>query len=270
MLVIEVSVNAAAPDTTQQRPDWARADWDRAWREEIKGAETAEAWSKFRSKIEEVVRDCVPLKKPRSANRPPWMTTEILRAVRRKKRLWKRDKHKADKTEYKEQEKKTRNLIRNAKKRFERRLADGGTTNKRPFYAYVKNRTKTRQSVGPLRDETGEKVTGNLEMAGLLNTTFGKAFTREDEHHVPDPDESHQGDELRNIRVTVKEVRNKIKKLRREAAPGPDGIGPVVLKELEDELAPVLATIFNKSLEKGEVPGGLEGGECHANFQERI
>jgi hypothetical protein len=109
MLVIEVSVNAAAPDTTQQRPDWARADWDRAWREEIKGAETAEAWSKFRSKIEEVVRDCVPLKKPRSANRPPWMTTEILRAVRWKKRLWKRDKHKADKTEYKEQEKKTEN-----------------------------------------------------------------------------------------------------------------------------------------------------------------
>jgi hypothetical protein len=31
------------------------------------------------------------------------MTTEIMRAVRWKKRLWRRDKHKADKTEYKEQ-----------------------------------------------------------------------------------------------------------------------------------------------------------------------
>jgi hypothetical protein len=68
--------------------------------------------------------------------------------------------------------------------------------------------------VGPLRDETGEKVTGNQEMASLLNETFGKAFVRENEDHMPDPDESHQEEELKNIRVTVKEVRNKIKKLR--------------------------------------------------------
>jgi hypothetical protein len=139
--------------------------------------------------------------------------------------LWKRDKHKADKTEYKEQEKKTRNLIRNPKKRFEKRLADGGANNKRPFYAYVKTRTKIRQSVGPLKDERGEKVTGDQEMASLLNDMFSKAFTRENVNQVPDPDESHHREELRNVRVTVREARNKIRKLRREAAPGPDRIG---------------------------------------------
>jgi hypothetical protein len=30
MLVIEVSVNAAAPETIQQRPDLSREDWDKA------------------------------------------------------------------------------------------------------------------------------------------------------------------------------------------------------------------------------------------------
>jgi hypothetical protein len=43
-------------------------------------------------------------------------------------------------------------------------------------------------------------------------------------------------------------------KLRREAAAGPDGIGPGLLIELSNELAPVLTAIFNKSLTTGEVP----------------
>jgi hypothetical protein len=51
MLVIEVIVNAAAPETTQQRPDWSKADWDKArgqlkdrsWREEIRRAGAADA-----------------------------------------------------------------------------------------------------------------------------------------------------------------------------------------------------------------------------------
>jgi hypothetical protein len=45
-----------------------------------------------------------------------------------------------DKAEYKEQEKKMRNLIGNAKKKFERRLAEGEEKNKKPFYAQVRSR----------------------------------------------------------------------------------------------------------------------------------
>jgi hypothetical protein len=54
--------------------------------------------------------------------------------------------------------------------------------------------------------------------------------------------------------VTVRDVETKIKNLRRDAAAGPDGIGPALLKEMSRELAPVLATIFNKSLRTGAVP----------------
>jgi hypothetical protein len=66
-----------------QRPDWSKADWDKAreqlkdrsWKNEINNLGAADAWARFRNKIEAVVKDCVPLRKPRSANRPPWMTT---------------------------------------------------------------------------------------------------------------------------------------------------------------------------------------------------
>ena len=156
------------------------------------------------------------------------MSQEILRAIRKKKRLWKQNKHKADKREYIEQEKKTRNLIRNAKRRFEKRLALGNGGNNRPFFSYVKQKTKCRLSIGPLK-HGGVTVTGNKEMAELLNTCFGEAFTKEDKQRVPEPEAMELGGILDNISITVAAVRRKINGLRSEAAAGPVGMGPRAL-----------------------------------------
>ena len=59
---------------------------------------------------------------------------------------------------------------------------------------------------------------------------------------------------LDDMHITIAGVRRKIRGLKTEAAPGPDGLGPRVLKELQEGLAPVLAHIFKKSLEEGKVP----------------
>jgi hypothetical protein len=231
--------------------EMARA-WN--WRDELRGTSAEAAWTNLRDKVTGIIKDCVPDRRKRNKNRPPWLTQEIIREIRRGKRMWKRDKDKADKEEYRAQDKKTRNMIRAAKKKFERRLANGGGQNKRPFYAYVKTRRKTRQSVGPLKDELGNTVSDAKKMADLLNDTFSMAFTREDTSQIPDPAERHHGEELRKVQVTVKDVKIKIKNLRQEAAAGPDGIGPGLLMELNNEIAPVLTEIFNKSFASGEIP----------------
>jgi hypothetical protein len=163
--------------------------------------------------------------------------------------MWARDKDKNDKSEYKQQEKITRNLIRKAKKKFERKLADGGGQNKKPFYAYVKTRTKSRQSVGPLKDKAGKNVSENQDMAELLNKTFGAAFTKEARGEVPEPASHHNGEKLDGLTVTIKAVKNKLKGLRKEAAAGQDKIGPGMLFELRDVIAPALTIIYNKSLQ---------------------
>jgi hypothetical protein len=61
-------------------------------------------------------------------------------------------------------------------------------------------------------------------------------------------------EEMRGIRVTELEVKKKIRKLRKDAAAGPDEIGPRVLQELENEIAPALVMIFRHSLSTGEIP----------------
>lgn len=181
------------------------------------------------------------------------MNQEIIRAIRKKKRLWKRDKFKLDKTEYKEQEKKTRNLIRNSKRNFEKKLASGSRGNKKPFYSYVRQKTKSRQAVGPLK-ENGAQVSGNIEMATLLNKCFGEVFMRENLSNIPVVEDLTMDSMLTDVKITVATVRKKINSLRREAAAGPDNIGLVILLELQYELAPLLAHLFRRTLVEGRVP----------------
>ena len=49
-------------------------------------------------------------------------------------------------------------------------------------------------------------------------------------------------------------MREKIQKLKEHSAAGPDEISPRVLKKCQNQLAPVLAMIFRKSMEQGAVP----------------
>ncbi len=70
-------------------------------------------------------------------------------AIRKKKRLWKKVKGKDPTLEYVEADKRAKKQIRNAKRKFEKKPADDDGGNNRPFYAYVKRKTKSRTTVGP-------------------------------------------------------------------------------------------------------------------------
>jgi hypothetical protein len=56
------------------------------------------------------------------------------------------------------------------------------------------------------------------------------------------------------MRITTWEIKKRIRKLRKEAAAGPDEIGPRLLQELEEEVVVALQQIFIKSLASGDVP----------------
>ncbi len=195
-----------------------------------------------------------PVRRKKNSNRPAWMTQEILRAVRRKKRIWRAIRGGQITEEYKEAEKKVRNLIRNSKRGFEKKLAAGGGGNKRPFFAYIKRRTQSRPSIGPLKSQDGKTASDSQGIAELLNACFKEVFTREEEGEAPDPENLQTESVLTTIQFRVSDVRKKIRSLKAEGAAGPDGIGPRVLQELQQEMAPALAAVFTKSMEEGVVP----------------
>ena len=240
--------------------NWRRADWNKMreeigavdWHTELRGLTADRMWEKFKKKISKTVKKNVPTRLVSSRGRPVWMSSEIMAAIKRKKRLWRRDRGRGISEEYKEMEKSVKNMIRNAKRKYEKKLADTKSGNNRQFYAYVKRKTKSRPTIGPLKDKNKKIITDDGEMAGLLNEFFSSVFTRED-GAVPDAADMDT-DNLENISFTAWKVRKKIQKLRPAAAAGPDEIGPRLLQELEQEVAEGLTLIYRKSMESGTVP----------------
>jgi hypothetical protein len=94
-------------------------------------------------------------------------------------------------------------MIRNAIRNYEKRLAGGNGGNSRPFYAYIKRKTKSRPGIGLLKNEKKETITDDQGMAELLNNFFGSVFTREDAENIPVAEEM-EGRTLDSITITEK------------------------------------------------------------------
>ena len=181
MLQFDLMVSGKVEEETRVIRNWKRADWNQikeglentAW-PTTNDEKTAEhAWQLLRERMDSLIEANVPLCafKERKSD---WMTSDLLRQIRKKRRLWKKAKHgnDADKREYEEMERKVKNLIRNAKRGLEKRLAEDKSTNSKPFYSYVKKKTKGRAGIGPLKKSSGEKVSDEAEMAEELNKYF--------------------------------------------------------------------------------------------------
>jgi hypothetical protein len=96
-------------------------------------------------------------------------------------------------------------------------------------------------------------VSDNKEMACILNDFFSSVFTKEDKENLPQK-ERETNVQISEVTVTREEIMKKIYKLRKDSAPGPDGIHPILLKETKYEISKPLCIIFEQSLQSGEVP----------------
>jgi Reverse transcriptase (RNA-dependent DNA polymerase)/Endonuclease-reverse transcriptase len=267
-VIIAMSLVIKSSPSVQQNkgmPDWNRADWAGIkqelrrddWDELLRGQSAEQAWCTLRDRIHALVDRYVPERRRRNHNRPPWLTRDILRAIRKKKRLWRQAKEGQNVTEYKAAEKAVKNQIRNAKRKFERDIAKGcgsEQANKKRFFSYIKKKTKSRPGIGPLKDGGGRTVQEDGEMAELLNRFFSGIFTREDVTNIPDPEPTNCRQELSGVNITVRAVKDKIKRLRVDGAAGPDRIGPLLLKRLVEEIAWPLTRVMRASLREGSVP----------------
>ena len=63
---------------------------DRSWSRRVMASGTDAAWRMVKGKVEDLIRRHVPVRRRRNQNRPGWLSQDILRAIRKKKRVWKR------------------------------------------------------------------------------------------------------------------------------------------------------------------------------------
>jgi hypothetical protein len=268
ILTFDIIVSITLKDNPQTAYDYKRGDYDgmRAymsniqWNTLLAGKTTEEMWEIFKVTMDSAVKDFIPTRKTSSKSKPKWMTKAAMRAARSKYHLWKRytaSKSYQDYLDYKRALNKATREVRNAKRNFEQKLAQNIKKDSKSFYAYTRSKLKTKDKVGPLKDENGETITENTETASVLNTFFTSVFTKEILDNLPEPrkvfTESLE-EELHNINITPEIVLKKLSMLKPDKAPGVDSIFPRVLKELSAQISEPLTEIFKSSVTSSMVP----------------
>ena len=265
MLFIETSFQKQMARTTQLIPNWRKADIDKMkqkmnhidWTQELENLDVEASWVCFRDKINKITAECVPMMKRRSETRPIWMDQTTLRSARRKHHLWKRYKETNSYRlleEYRVQQKKAQKDIRRAKRKFERKISKNTGRGNRQFNSYIRNKTKSRSTIGPLNDGSGAKITDDEGMADILNRFFSSVFTNEGTGPIPTLDEIPCLEKIDTVNFELSDICEKINKLKPSCSPGPDRISARMLQSMDREIAVPLKMIFTKSMSENQVP----------------
>ena len=132
------------------------------------------------------------------------------------------------KDQFKRTEKQCKKAVRSAKKKFESNIAKNG--NKRPFNAYIKSKTKSRDNVGPLK--VGNSFNSdNALMASMLNDTFSAVFSTEDITTIPHCQSLSGNQSISHMIFTPATIAKKIRKMKVSSTSGLDGISTRFLSD---------------------------------------
>jgi Reverse transcriptase (RNA-dependent DNA polymerase) len=149
--------------------------------------------------------------------------------------------------------KKLKKTILYAKRKLEKDLAFNTDKNRKEFTRYVKSKTRLCPPIGPIEIDKDNLATEDKDVAEALNGFFASVFTREDLSSLPTKNSETQA-RLNNVGITESKIIRKIKDLRADSAPGPDGLHPRLLKETANEIARPLRLIFTRSLDSNDIP----------------
>ena len=270
MLEIDLSGPLNNNDSIEEVPDWAKADLGQLkvalkevnWNKELESMSGTQAMDQFYIVLDREVNKCVPKKVRRKGSKPLWMSKNIIRMIRKKRRLWRsyssEQRTKKDFESYqsfKKFQKEVQKAVKKAKKKLEKSLAKNAKKNPKAFYSYIKKKTSNKVTVGPLKSPDGKLVTDDKEMADILNKHYCNMFTREDLSSMPKVEKLFQGvDSLSTASFSKENVTAKLKRLKPTSAPGPDKVWTRILHDLAEELAEPLAVIYTRLLEEQAVP----------------
>ena len=158
--------------------DLNEVNWDLIFQDK----DINETWNIFKNKLFDSIDEHIPKKRPDNKffNPPLWMDRQTKAAVLKKRRAWKRYQYARSAVTYRDYASKRNqctNIIRNAKKSYERKVALEAKSNCKSFWRYVNSKLKTRQGICNLLKLDGSLTINDTEKVEVLNNFFSSVFT---------------------------------------------------------------------------------------------
>ena len=117
---------------------------------------------------------------------------------------------------------------------------------------------KTKSKIGPLQDIHGNLKTDPEVKANLLQNQYTKVFSDPKDVDSNKEYEERTQEEISDINFTLKDIVEAIKDIPTYAAPGPDKIPAMVLKECAEQIAEGIHILWRRSLDTAQIPDILK------------
>ena len=229
--------------------------------EQAERSDVNQLWTRFKDKIISGMEKYISSKMLKgSRHRKPWATKRVKALQSKQKKFFsKKKKTKSGKTE------RAYRAVKAAAQREERKAYwnyianlievgddDWKTPKQKRFWSYIRNTRKDNAGISPLK-ENGRLFSRAKDKADILGRQYESVYTHEDVSSIPKP-VGEPFPPMKELQISDEVVTKLLRKVNPNKASSPDSILVRILKELADEIAPLLTIIFNKSLEQGEVP----------------
>ena len=239
-------------------------------------------WTEFKEALNSGIQKFVPSKFAGNKKHLPWITQAIKRELRKRDRLYNKFKKSKDSKDRKAFLNSKHGVKRKIKTAYEKYLLDilgldgeSGEQNqafsRKKLFSFLKSSKSDAQGIALLKK--GDNVcTNDVDQANLLNAQFQSVFSIRaplDLMKLCHTTMLNGANSLVNllpeslqckfpimhdIEISTAGVCKLLSGLNVSKAAGPDAIRPLVLKQLCQEIAPVVAVIFQTSFNSGIVP----------------
>ena len=248
---------------------WKRADLDAmiAGAEEINmefhekfdpSSDIEEMWSFLSTSLIGLLDATVPSKMSSTRFHQAWITGEVKRITRRKKRAYTkaiRTKDPTDFLRYQELKKATRKACKEAYASYIKDIISPDiTSNPKRFWGFIKGKRCENVGVAPLKNEDGFTHSDSQARANILNRQFSSVFTRNE--HTEDIKDLGPSPHptMPPINIQVAGVVKMLKNIQVHKASGPDNISNRLLKSIAVQIGPAFTTFFQSSVKQGHLP----------------
>jgi hypothetical protein len=214
---------------------------------------------KLTTSLNDAIDTHVPSKMTRTKERPPWISAETKRLLRKQKELFMKQRGCAMASraaqQYRSLKAFTQRSIRKSYWQYVEKTVtetdDGEMKTDKKFWKYVKHQRQDAQGVAPLKNN-GKLEDDPVKKANILNNQFQSVFSP----RTPFVREAIPNNTPRmpEINITEEGVHKRMRALNPNKAAGPDKISSLVLKELADVIAPLITRVYRASLKQSKTP----------------